>query len=76
VERGKRSGDVSAAGDLGYTAGAYELTVNDATGKPTTEKGKYVTVWKKVNGQWMVVRDIFNADAAPPPPTPPASPAP
>ena len=26
--------DVSAAGDLGYTAGAYQMTMNDAAGKP------------------------------------------
>ena len=65
--------DVGASGDLGYTAGAYTLTVNDATGTPMTEKGKYVTVWKKqADGTWKVEQDIFNADAPPPPPPPPA----
>ncbi len=59
--------DVSAAGDLGYTRGTYEMTVDDPSGNPTTEKGKYVTVWKKDGaGQRMVVTDIFNADAPPP----------
>jgi ketosteroid isomerase-like protein len=53
--------DVGAAGDLGYTTGAYEATMNGAT-----EKGKYVTVWKKQpDGTWKVSNDIFNADAAP-----------
>ena len=66
-------GDVSAAGDLGYTAGAYEMTMNDATGKPQVEKGKYLTVWKKqADGQWKAQEDILNADAPPPPPAPPA----
>jgi hypothetical protein len=38
-----------------------------------SEKGKYVTVWKKqANGQWKVAEDIFNADAPPPPPAPAA----
>lgn len=60
--------DVSTAGDLGYTQGTYELTLNDPTGKQMTEKGKYVTVWKKqADGPWMVVADIFNPDEAPPP---------
>lgn len=60
--------DVSTSGDLGYTTGTYEMSVNDASGKPMTEKGKYVEVWKKqTDGQWKVVADIFNADAAPPP---------
>ena len=36
-----------------------------------TEKGKYVTVWKKQpGGEWKVIEDIFNADAVPPPPAP------
>jgi len=26
------------------------------------EKGKYVVVWKKRNGQWKAVADIFNTD--------------
>jgi ketosteroid isomerase-like protein len=55
--------DVSASGDLGYTSGTYEITTNNATGKPVIENGKYVEVWKKQsNGQWKVVEDIFNAD--------------
>jgi ketosteroid isomerase-like protein len=63
--------DAGTAGDLGYTQGTYELTINDPTGKPMTERGKYVTVWKKApGGQWMVVADIFNPDEAPPPATP------
>ena len=63
--------DVSASGDLGYTSGFYQMTVNNAAGAPMTEKGKYVTVWKKQpGGEWKVIEDIFNADAVPPPPAP------
>jgi ketosteroid isomerase-like protein len=51
---------VGAGGDLGYTVGTYE-----ASSPAGTEKGKYVTNWKKVDGAWKVVEDIFNADAAP-----------
>lgn len=67
--------EVSASGDLGYTTGAFQMTTNDAAGKPLSEKGKYVTVWKKQsNGQWKVADDIFNADAPPPPPAPAVAP--
>lgn len=55
--------DVAASGDIGHTAGTYELTMGG-----TTEKGKYVTAWKKVNGAWKVTDDIFNSDGAPAPP--------
>jgi ketosteroid isomerase-like protein len=55
--------DISSSGELGYTTGAYQMTMNGAT-----EKGKYLTEWKKQSdGQWKVAEDIFNADAAAPP---------
>jgi ketosteroid isomerase-like protein len=58
--------DVARSGDLGYTSGAYELTFKDATGKPLSDKGKYVTVWKKQkDGTWKVLLDIFNSDLPP-----------
>jgi len=51
---------VGAGGDIGYTAGTYEES--SAAG---SEKGKYVTTWKKVDGAGKVTDDIFNSDAAP-----------
>ncbi|HVS23955.1 MAG TPA: DUF4440 domain-containing protein [Gammaproteobacteria bacterium] len=60
------SSQIAAAGDIAYLTGAYELKLAGGG-----EKGKYVTVWKKqADGGWKVTNDIFNADAAPPPPTP------
>ena len=60
---------VSKAGDLGWTAGTYQLSMNGPDGKPVSNKGKYVVVWKKVGGKWKVAHDIFNTDMpAPPPP--------
>jgi ketosteroid isomerase-like protein len=50
-------GDVSSAGDLGYTHGTYE--VMDDT-KNAIEKGSYVRIWKKRNGMWRIVMDVTN----------------
>src|SRR5690348_5507087 len=50
-------GDVSRAGDLGYTHGTYE--VKDDT-KTVIEKGSYVRIWKKRNGMWRIVMDVAN----------------
>lgn len=55
--------DVSASGDLGYTAGDYSLSVNNAAGMPSTEKGSFLTTWKKVNGAWMVASDMATPNA-------------
>jgi len=55
--------EASRSGDLAYTVGTYQLTVNDPKGKPLTDRGKYVTVWKKQpDGNWKVVADIYNSD--------------
>ena len=45
-------GDVSQAGDLGYTHGTYEAP---------NERGSYVRIWKKQNGEWRIVMDVTNA---------------
>jgi ketosteroid isomerase-like protein len=58
------------SGDIAYSLGTYELSMNDPKGKPMEDRGKYVTVWKKqADGSWKVAVDMFNSDlpAAPPP---------
>jgi uncharacterized protein (TIGR02246 family) len=59
------SAQVSKSGDLGYTEGTYAMTLtNPKTKKVVTEKGKYVTVYKKqADGTWKAIEDINNADA-------------
>jgi ketosteroid isomerase-like protein len=55
--------EVARSGELGYSTGVYEMTFRDAGGKTMTDRGKYVTVWKKQkNGRWKVSYDIFNSD--------------
>jgi len=55
--------EASRGGDLAYTVGTYESALNDPKGKPVTDRGKYVTVWKKQpDGKWKAVADIGNSD--------------
>jgi uncharacterized protein (TIGR02246 family) len=60
--------DVAKSGDLAYTQGAYSMTVSDPKTKaPTTEKGKYLTVYRKqADGTWKAVEDTFMSDGPPP----------
>ena len=55
---------VEVAGDLAYTQGTYSMTMSDPkTGNPATDKGKYLTVWKKqADGNWKIIEDIINSD--------------
>lgn len=54
---------VAESGDLGYTAGTYDMTFNDASGNPVVDRGKFVTIWRKqADGSWKVAEDVFNSD--------------
>ncbi len=57
--------DVSASGDLGYTAGNYTLNTSTPSGIPAIEKGKFQTVWKKIDGAWKVLEDSVTSDTPP-----------
>lgn len=50
-----------AQGDLGYKRGRYTMT--DADGN-VVDKGKYIEIWRQVDGAWQLHRDIFNSDRA------------
>jgi ketosteroid isomerase-like protein len=55
--------EVSRAADLGYSTSRYELTMNDPEGNPASERGKWVTIWKKQpDNTWKCVVDIWNPD--------------
>ncbi len=71
VARGNRGvvkeAEVYAQGDLGYTVGTY--TVTDAGGA-TIDEGKYVVIWRDVDGQWQTHRAIWNSNLPLPAPEP------
>jgi ketosteroid isomerase-like protein len=55
--------EIARSGELAYSSGTYEFTMNDASGKPMPDHGKYLEVWKKQpEGDWKVVADIWNSD--------------
>ena len=59
---------VASSGDMGYTTGTNAVTMPDSTGKPSTMRGRYITVWRKeADGKWRVTEDY-----ATPAPTSPA----
>jgi ketosteroid isomerase-like protein len=55
--------EVSQSGDLGYSAGAYQMTMNGPNGAPMNDHGKYIEIWKKqADGSWKVATEMFNSD--------------
>jgi ketosteroid isomerase-like protein len=58
---------VAGAADVAYDIGTYSLSFVGEQG-PVQDRGKYVVVWKKVQGDWKVAADIFNSDGPTPAP--------
>jgi ketosteroid isomerase-like protein len=55
--------EVAQSGDLAFSSGTYEVTLNDPTGTPVNDRGKYLEVWKKqADGSWKCVMDMWNSD--------------
>jgi ketosteroid isomerase-like protein len=56
---------VGKSGEMAWVRGAYELTMNDASGKPIDDRGKYLEVWEKqTDGNWKCAAEMWNSDLA------------
>jgi uncharacterized protein (TIGR02246 family) len=55
-------------GTMGYEIGTYSMTAADAKGKPIKDEGKYLNIWRKVDGKWKIVADSYSSNLAPPKP--------
>ncbi|MGK2963631.1 MAG: YybH family protein [Gemmatimonadaceae bacterium] len=51
-----------AAGDQGWVSGSSSAT--DASGA-TVYRGNYISLYQRVNGEWLIIRDIWNSDTPP-----------
>lgn len=54
-----------SSGDLGWHSGTFSVLDKDSKAVGT---GKFVEVWQKQDDKWMIIRDIWNNDAAAAPP--------
>lgn len=50
--------EVMAAGDWAVEVGSFVANAADGS---HLDHGRYVAVWKKVEGKWMLYRDIWNS---------------
>lgn len=58
--------EIGVSGDLGWEWNTF--TVTDKAGA-TVDAGKYVTVYGRKDGKWLIIRDIWNSDTPPVSPT-------
>jgi uncharacterized protein (TIGR02246 family) len=52
---------VAEAGDMAYEVGTYSLSYDDPQGR-VQDRGKYVVIWEKIDGDWKAMVDIDNSD--------------
>jgi uncharacterized protein (TIGR02246 family) len=53
--------EVAASGDLAYARGSGRFSQNTPKG-PVEFSEKWVTVYRKIDGSWMIIVDIINND--------------
>jgi uncharacterized protein (TIGR02246 family) len=64
---------VDANGPLALERGNYKLIFTPPGAKaPSTDTGKYLVHWQRVDGKWMLADDIWNSDLPAAPMGPPA----
>lgn len=51
----------STSGDMALDRGWYRFSAKGPKG-PIKDTGKYVVVWRKIDGEWKVAADIYNTD--------------
>jgi len=56
---------VAAAGDHAYAIGSYTLNGTGPDGSEWSDQGKYLAVWKNIDGAWKMAVEIWNSDNPP-----------
>jgi len=58
-DRGPSRVEIASSGDLAYDIGKFQIVSQGPEG-PVEEKGYYVTLYKKIGGQWKFLGQIWN----------------
>lgn len=58
--------EVVESGDYGYEVGTYTMSMEmPGMDKPWDDVGKYITIYKKIDGNWKIKYDTWNSDINP-----------
>jgi uncharacterized protein (TIGR02246 family) len=56
---------ISGAGTLAFASGDYRLVMAPPGGEPQRDRGKFIFIFREVNGQWRFDHLMFSSDFAP-----------
>jgi len=54
--------DVGVSGNLGYRSGYYWVTDK---AKTKIDSGKWLEIWRKKDGKWLITKNMWNSDILP-----------
>jgi uncharacterized protein (TIGR02246 family) len=54
---------LAGSGDIAYEIGTYTSRGTSPEGEAYDETGKFLVVWKHVDGEWKIAADTWNGDA-------------
>ena len=57
--------DLIVSGDHAIDIGTYEETQVPKTGAPIQGRGRFMTIWRRENGEWRIIRYMLNELPAP-----------
>jgi ketosteroid isomerase-like protein len=61
IEVTNESTEVAAAGDLAYSRGRFRMSWGKREER-LEDRGKYLVVWRRIDGEWRAQVDAFNSD--------------
>lgn len=53
---------IEVVGDIAYNTGTYTVEATGPDGATISEEGKYLTVYRNIDGQWLIVADTWNSN--------------
>lgn len=56
---------IKQSGQVAWDVGTYRMNVPQSDGSTKEDRGKYLTVWKRVGPRWLIAADAWSSDLLP-----------
>ncbi len=53
---------IKQQGPIAWDVGTYRMTIPQSDGTRKQDRGKYLTVWKRVGKSWLIAADAWSSD--------------
>ncbi|HVO63840.1 MAG TPA: nuclear transport factor 2 family protein [Terriglobales bacterium] len=53
---------IKQEGSIAWDVGTYRMTVPRNDGSRNEDRGKYLTVWRRIGNKWLIVADAWSSD--------------